>query len=237
MISIDPIFSKARLFRSQILLILPLALVLACSSCTSKSESEDDSAGVVATNDPGAELVDLEKFIPGIVLDIRYATTNNFTHQKLYPVARCCLRREPAENLKAVQEELRGMGLALKVFDGYRPLSVQRKMWAVYPHPGFVADPAKGSRHNRGAAVDLTLIKLDGTPLLMPTPFDDFTERAHRGYMDLPAEAIRNRELLERVMTKHGFTGLPTEWWHFDLNNWREYPIMDVDYSQIKAVE
>ena len=88
------------------------------------------------------DLVDLEKIIPGLKLDIRYATTNNFTGQVLYPVAKSCLRREPAEHLKEVQEELRGMGLALKIFDGYRPLSVQKKMWAIYPHPGFVADPA-----------------------------------------------------------------------------------------------
>lgn len=181
-----------------------------------------------------ADLVDVKKMIPDIVLDIRYATTNNFTGQKLYPVARCCLRREAAVNLKAAQKELHGMGLSLKVFDGYRPLSVQKKMWAVYPHPDFVADPAKGSRHNRGAAVDLTLIKLDGTALPMPTGFDDFTDKAHRNYMDLPAEVIRNRELLERVMQEHHFRGLNTEWWHFDLEHARQYEILDVDYSQIK---
>ncbi len=172
--------------------------------------------------------------IPGIVLDIRYATTNNFTGQKLYPVARCCLRREAAENLKDVQQELRGMGLGLKVFDGYRPLSVQKKMWAIYPNPGYVADPAKGSRHNRGGAVDLTLVRLDGTELPMPTPFDDFTEKAHRNYLDLPADVIKNRDLLEQVMQKHHFRGLSTEWWHFDLNHAKQYEILDVDYSQIK---
>ena len=194
--------SKPRGFgRSQ--LILPMifaALVAALGSCCDpKSETKNQAAPPPAVAQPasnapatngtaGDELVDVERVIPGIVLDIRYATTNNFTGQKLYPVARCCLRREAAENLKAVQEELRGIGLALKVFDGYRPLSVQKKMWAVFPHPGFVADPAKGSRHNRGAAVDLTLIKLDGTEVPMPTPFDDFTPKAHRDYMDLPAE-------------------------------------------------
>jgi D-alanyl-D-alanine dipeptidase len=192
-------------------------------------------AGCATTRKSPADLVDVKTIVPGVMLDIRYATTNNFTGQQLYSVARCCLRREAAERLCEVQAELRAQGLGLKIFDGYRPLSVQKKMWAIYPHPGFVADPAKGSRHNRGAAVDLTLIKLDGSEVPMPTPFDDFTERAHRGYRDLPSDAIHNRELLERVMTKHGFTGLPTEWWHFDLNNWREYPIMDVDYSRIKA--
>jgi zinc D-Ala-D-Ala dipeptidase len=192
------------------------------------------SGSLSSSAQTNADLVDVTNIIPGIVLDIRYATTNNFTGQKLYPVARCCLRKEAAESLKAVQEELKGMGLALKIFDGYRPLSVQKKMWAICSNPDFVADPAKGSRHNRGAAVDLTLIKLDGTELPMPTAFDDFTEKAHRKYMNLPADAIKNRALLERVMQEHEFVGLGTEWWHFDFKNWKDYKILDVDYSQIK---
>ena len=182
------------------------------------------------------ELVELDKFIPGIVLDIRYATTNNFTGQILYPSARCFLRKPVAENLRAVQAELATQGLGLKVFDGFRPLSVQKKMWEVFPHPGYVADPKKGSRHNRGAAVDLTLIRLsDGAELPMPTAFDDFTTKAHRDFNDLPEETIRNRALLETLMTKHGFIGLPTEWWHFDDENWKRYPIMDVDASKLSG--
>jgi len=97
-----------------------------------------------------------------------------------------------------------------------------------------VADPAKGSRHNRGAAVDLTLIKLDGTELPMPTPFDDFTPKAYRDCMDLPPEVIHNRELLQRVMEEHHFRGLETEWWHFDFRGWKKYELLDIDYSQIK---
>jgi D-alanyl-D-alanine dipeptidase len=97
-----------------------------------------------------------------------------------------------------------------------------------------VADPATGSRHNRGAAVDLTLIKLDGTELAMPTPFDDFTEKAGRDYMDLPDDVIHNRELLQDVMARHHFRGLSTEWWHFELRTSRKYKLMDIDYSQIK---
>ncbi len=191
-------------------------------------------APVLSRAEEKSDLVDVTNLIPGIVLDIRYATTNNFTGQKLYPVARCCLQREAAEKLKLVQDELRDMGYALKIFDGYRPLSVQKKMWAIYPHPGYVADPAKGSRHNRGAAVDLTLIRLDGSPVLMPTDFDSFTEQAHRNSQDVPAEAIKNRELLERVMQEHGFVGLDTEWWHFDLRHYQKYKIMDIDYSEIR---
>jgi zinc D-Ala-D-Ala dipeptidase len=180
------------------------------------------------------DLVDVQRVVPGVLLDIRYATTNNFTGQKLYPVARCCLRKEPAEHLKEVQDELRTMGYGLKVFDGYRPLSVQKKMWEIYPHEGYVANPAKGSRHNRGAAVDLTLVKLDGSAVSMPTEFDDFTEKAHRRYMELPEDQIQHRELLSRVMREHGFHGLPTEWWHFDYKGWEQYEILDIDYSRIK---
>lgn len=185
-------------------------------------------AGCVTPNRPD-DLVDLEKAIPGIVLDIRYATTNNFTGQKLYPSAQCHLRRAAAEKLVAAQKEFATLGYGLKIFDGYRPLSVQRKMWEVFPQPGYVADPKRGSRHNRGAAVDVTLIRLaDGAELPMPTSYDDFTERAHRNFKDLPEEAIRNRDLLEQVLTKHGFVGLPTEWWHFDDKDWRNYPLLDI---------
>lgn len=182
-----------------------------------------------ATTRKSADLVDVQKEISGIVLDIRYATTNNFTGQQLYPFSKCYLRRASAEKLRAAQAEFATMGFGLKIFDGYRPLSVQWKMWEVYPHAGYVADPRKGSRHNRGAAVDVTLIRLsNGTELPMPTAYDDFTERAHRNFKDLPEEVIRNRDLLESVMTKHGFVGLPTEWWHFDDKDWRNYPILDV---------
>ena len=192
-------------------------------------------AALVCSCKHDEELVDLEKEIPGIVLDIRYATTNNFTGQKLYPVAKCFLRRAAADKLREVQAELKQSGLGLKLYDGYRPLSVQKKMWEVYPHEGFVANPKRGSRHNRGAAVDLTLIKLsDKSELPMPTPYDDFTEKAHRDYKDLPPEQLQNRALLERVMTEHGFEGLPTEWWHFDFGGWKRYEILDVDYSVIR---
>jgi D-alanyl-D-alanine dipeptidase len=108
-------------------------------------------------------------------------------------------------------------------------------MWAIFPNPDYVADPKKGSRHNRGAAVDLTLIHLsDQTELPMPTPYDEFSPRAHRDYTDLDPDAIHNRELLENVMARHGFAGLPTEWWHFDDTDWKRYGILDVDYSKVR---
>jgi D-alanyl-D-alanine dipeptidase len=198
-----------------------LALLVFLASCATPSKNN-------------ADLVDVQRVIPGIVLDIRYATTNNFTGKQLYPVARCCLRREAAKSLRDVERELRGMGLALKVYDGYRPLSVQKKMWAIVPNEDYVANPAKGSRHNRGAAVDVTLIKPDGAELPMGTPFDDFTEKAHGDYTNLPPDILQNRALLQGVMEKHNFHRLRTEWWHFDFKDWTKYEILDVDNSKIK---
>ena len=175
----------------------------------------------------GAELVDIRTIDSTIVLDIRYATENNFTHHKLYPVARCMLRRVAAESLGAVQKELRVRGLGLKIYDGYRPLSIQKKLWAAVPDDRYVADPSKGSRHNRGAAVDLTVVDSLGRELPMPTPFDDFTEKAHCDYTDLPDTVLRNRSLLEDVMVRHGFLLMRTEWWHFDFQHWGTFKIMD----------
>ncbi len=176
-------------------------------------------------------LVEIERVVPGVVLDLRYATTNNFTGQVLYPEARAWLRPATAKKLAAVARELEPMGLRLKVFDAYRPLTVQRQLWALIPDERYVANPAKGSRHNRGAAVDVTLVRADGTELPMPTAFDDFSERAHRNFRALPAEVIANRELLEAVMTRNGFVGLPTEWWHFDDAEYRRYGVLDVPLS------
>ena len=187
-----------------------------------------------ATTKPG-DLVEVKKLIPNVVLDIRYATTNNFTGQKLYESNRTFLRRAVAEKLRAAQREFNRAGVGLKIYDAYRPISVQKKMWAIFPQEGYVANPAKGSRHNRGAAVDVTLIDLrDKKELLMPSGYDEFSEKARRNYMNAPEEAIRNRELLERVMKKHGFTGLPTEWWHFDDVNWRNYELLDIDSARLK---
>ncbi len=172
--------------------------------------------------------IEVKKIDPDIRLDIRYATDSNFTHQKLYPVAKCYLRKEAAESLGAVQKELESMGLGLKVYDGYRPLSVQKKMWKILPDTNYVANPAVGSRHNRGTAVDVTLVDSTGRELEMPTPFDDFTERAHRDYPNLPEKVIKNRGLLQDIMERHGFVGLSTEWWHFDLKDWKKYPVEDI---------
>ncbi|MFA4839008.1 MAG: M15 family metallopeptidase [Candidatus Neomarinimicrobiota bacterium] len=179
------------------------------------------------------DLIELKAIIPDIELDIRYATTNNFVGQILYPSDRCFLVRDAVNALNAVQADLKTKGYKLKVFDGYRPLSVQWRMWAIMPNPIFVADPKTGSRHNKGYAVDLTLITIDGDSVQMPTPFDDFTEKASRSFQNLPEPALKHRQILEDAMEAHGFTGLSSEWWHFDYQDFEGKPNLDIPIDKI----
>lgn len=195
---------------------LPLAVIVLASAC----------AGAPAPRT--ADFADIRDIEPTIRVDVRYATPENFTGKVLYPVNRCLLRRPVAERLAGVQRALRERGLGLKVWDCYRPLSIQRKLWALVPDPRYVADPAKGSRHNRGAAVDLTLVDGSGAELEMPTGYDDFSERSHRGHAGASPRAAANSALLESALARAGFAGLATEWWHFDADGWREYPLEDV---------
>lgn len=183
---------------------------------------------------PAADFVDVEALEPTLRIELRYATADNFMHRPVYPPnARCYLRVAVAERLQAVQRDLRPLGLGLKLFDCYRPLSAQRALWAVVPDERYVAHPNRGSRHNRGAAVDLTLVDATGHELAMPTPYDAFSERAHRDYMKLPAEALKNRERLATAMARRGFLPLPTEWWHFDAKDYKSYPLDDVGFDAL----
>ena len=186
----------------------------------------------IARADPAKRLVDLETL--GIPLDVRYATPDNFMKKTLYPVAKSYLRAPAARALVEVQRELAPRGLGIKVFDAYRPYRVTEAMWEPIRNPDYVADPAKGSRHNRGAAVDLTLIDLrTGTEVPMPTGYDDFTERAAHAFTDLPADALANRALLREVMVKHGYDPLPSEWWHYDFRGWEAFELMDVGLEEM----
>ncbi len=174
------------------------------------------------------KMVDIREVRPDILIDIRYATPDNFTKQALYPANRCMLRESVAGHLARVQEELTAAGLGLKVWDCYRPLSIQKKLWDLVRDPRYVADPKKGSRHNRGAAVDVTLVDASGRELEMPSAYDDFSPRAHRdGALATPA-ARENSRRLEQAMVRHGFVGLESEWWHFDAVDWRRFPLSDV---------
>ncbi len=174
-------------------------------------------------------LVDVAGRLPDAVLDIRYATADNFVGRPLYPVARCLLLPEAAARLERAAVALRGRGFRLLLFDCYRPLSVQRALWKAMPKRGFVADPATGSHHNRAAAVDLALADLAGAPLEMPTGFDDFGPAARAWATDgVSARARRHRALLRDAMTAAGFTVNPVEWWHFDAPGAAALPLLDL---------
>ena len=170
----------------------------------------------------------------GIPLDIRYATADNFMKKPLYPIAKAYLRAPAARALLEVQRELATRGIGIKVYDAYRPYRVTEAMWEPIKNPDYVADPAKGSRHNRGAAVDLTLIELaSGAELPMPTAYDDFTERAAHAFTNLDPDILANRALLRDTMVRHGFQPLPSEWWHYDFTGWEQFELMDVPLDQL----
>jgi len=173
------------------------------------------------------KLVNVLSFIPNIRIDLKYATADNFTGRKVYSFRDCFLCEEAAVKLAAVQAELELMGLGLKVWDGFRPMAAQWKFWELVPDKRYVSDPRKGGRHTRGTAVDVTLVTKEGKELLMPSGFDDFSERAHQDYQGASKEEIQNREFLRKIMEKHGFEGIFSEWWHFDLIGWKDHPPID----------
>jgi len=183
---------------------------------------------------PGLKLVEIKKYVPGIVLDIRYATTNNFMHRRMYTEVKAFARLPVAEALKAVEEDLKTKGLGLKIYDAYRPYTVTVKFYEMAHDTNFVADPHKGSRHNRGCALDLTVINLKtGKELDMPTGYDSFSVKAAANYTNLPKAEIANRELLKNAMEAHGFKIYRTEWWHYDFNGWQNFPLLDIPFSEI----
>lgn len=163
------------------------------------------------------DLVKIRDFIPDALVDLRYATADNFTGQVIYNFTEPYLRYGTVKKLMAVREDLRELDLNMKIWDGFRPFSAQIKMWEVFPDDTYVADPTIGaSNHNRGCAIDLTLVDKEGNELEMPSKFDDFTVQANRDYSDCTEVAAQHAELLEILMEKHGFKGYYGEWWHFN---------------------
>lgn len=183
------------------------------------------------------ELVELVKLDPTIKLDIRYASKNNFMGKAVYKQRRAFLQRPAAEALVRVNQSLHKQGYGLVVFDGYRPWSVTKVFWDATPEDRkiFVADPTKGSRHNRGSAVDLTLYDLKtSVPVKMPGEYDEMTERSHINYECATPEAKRFREILRSAMEAEGFAVYEPEWWHYDYKDWKEYPIQNIKFSEIR---
>lgn len=184
---------------------------------------------VLPLTDP---LIDLQALIPDAVLDIRYATGDNLTGRALYPFPAALLRRSAAVKLAKAADSLREKGLRLVVYDAYRPLSVQKALWAAKPDPKWVADPKKGSSHNRGGAVDLGLADKAGKSLVMPSKYDEFGPRARHGAAGVPPAARRNAQTLKAALTEAGFEPLADEWWHYRDADAKSWPVLDVPFEE-----
>lgn len=233
--------------RRYFLILLSGILVLACKENSSRkgggeeqqSESVEltDTTPAAPANDPktvatfdnlaDSTFVRLADYSREFAYDMRYATDNNFLKAKVYDCAECYTRVKTAKALIAANEDFRAAGVRIRFFDCYRPNSVQYKMWKIVPNPQYVANPVKGSIHNKGGAVDITLETLDGQVLDMGTDFDFFGKRAYHDMTDLPQIILKNRKLLKETMEKHGFWSIRTEWWHYNLSAASNDPIAD----------
>ena len=184
------------------------------------------------------QMADIKKIISNIVIDLRYATANNFMKRKLYAATTTTyLRYAAAKALQQVQSALNKEKFGLKIFDAYRPYSVTEKMWEPIKDERYVANPKNGSGHNRGIAVDVTLINLlTKEELPMGTGFDNFSDTAHHSFTALPTQIISNRDLLKNSMEKFGFKALETEWWHYSLPNASNYELLDLSFKKLKNI-
>ncbi|MBM3445770.1 MAG: M15 family metallopeptidase [Bacteroidetes bacterium] len=198
-------------------------LVLFLLSCNASWSQED-------------QLIELKEIIPYLRYDLKYASNQNFTGKRVYPknTQSSYLVKEAAQSLKNIAKELEAKNLGLLIWDAYRPYRATVKFWKMIHDERYVANPAKGSGHNRGIAVDLTLYEISTGELLeMPTGFDNFSDTAHHDFMLLAEKKIMNRQLLKNTMEKHGFKSLETEWWHYAWPNDRNYPIMNISFKRL----
>jgi D-alanyl-D-alanine dipeptidase len=173
-------------------------------------------------------LVDIEKLDNSFIIDIIYSTSNNFIGKKVYPIGKCILLLDTAQKLINANNCFKKLGYKLKILDAYRPFSVQKLMWNLLPDDNFVAPPSRGSMHNRGCAVDVTLVDSTGKELEMPSSFDDFTEKAWINYNSCDERLIKNRELLANIMEQNSFKRITTEWWHFYDPDCSKAPLLDI---------
>ena len=173
----------------------------------------------------------LADYSDNFAYDMRYATENNFLKAKVYDCPECYTRVKTAKGLIAANEDFNKAGVRIRFYDCYRPNSVQYKMWKIVPNPQYVANPVKGSIHNKGGAVDISLETLEGVPLDMGTDFDFFGKRAYHDNLDLPQEILDNRTLLKQTMEKHGFWSTRTEWWHYNLQGAHKDPIANFKWD------
>lgn len=220
------------------ILVFVLSITLIITSCKEKETANNISTDKIdeikvvedkpketdvkvqkkSTSEPPKGFVEIVNDSLGIILDIKYATPDNFTKKQIYECGRCFMRKEAAEKIYAIQKELKERyGFGLKLFDCYRPSPYQQKLWDAVPDPSYVTPPNKGSVHSRGLAIDLTIVDKKNKELDMGTKYDFFGKEAHTDNDDLPTEVLKNRQLLKKIMALHSFKGIRTEWWHFSM--------------------
>ncbi|MBA3954429.1 M15 family metallopeptidase [Candidatus Dependentiae bacterium] len=191
------------------------------------------SLGYSYANEHKHNLISVHALNPRIVLNIKYATADNFMHKKLYSTSQCYVHTALGERLTAIQQELETLGLGLKIFDAYRPLSLEETIRVAAPEEAYVSATPTGCAHNRGTAVDVTLVKADGSEIIMPSEYDEFTLKTRRSYTSAVQTALSNRDLLEKLMVKYGFISYDTNWWHFELPHSEHYPLLDISFEDL----
>ncbi|MBC5863334.1 D-alanyl-D-alanine dipeptidase [Flavobacterium turcicum] len=180
---------------------------------------------------PDSTFVDLKAYSVDFVYDMKYATEDNFLKQKVYDCASCFLRLKTVKALIKANEQFIKKGYKIKLYDCYRPLDIQKKMWAMVSNPKYVANPAKGSIHNRGGAVDITLVSANGDELDMGTGFDHFGKEASHNYEGVSKQVRKNRYLLKSIMIRNGFNAFESEWWHYNLKSGLNEPVSNTKWD------
>ena len=227
----NKILQRLRILILPCLFILPTASTFAQNKYGVTVIDNKDSYKRSIALDSSKKMIELRSVVPDVLYDLRYFTTNNFMRKRMYSgnIRNTFLRIPAAKALAKVQHELKTKGFSLKIFDGYRPYSVTVKFWELVKDEKYVANPAKGSAHNRGLAVDLTLVDLKTKKELdMGTGFDNFSDTAHHSFSDLDPEIKQNRKLLKETMKKYGFDMFDMEWWHYSWPNTNDYELLDL---------
>lgn len=215
-------------FKFFFIIVLPVFLLFSCSSTVSSFDKSKKilsnnylSGNSIAIYDGinDSSFVKLTDFSSDFIFDMKYATEDNFLKSKVYDCEECYLRLKTIKNLIQANEEFKALGYQIKIFDCYRPLDIQKKMWEILPNADYVANPARGSIHNRGGAIDITLVDAKGKELEMGTDFDFFGPEASHNYANSSKKVKQNRLLLKSIMLKHNFKSFDSEWWHYNLND------------------
>jgi D-alanyl-D-alanine dipeptidase len=202
----------------KLILLLSVVLLVSCKSAYLSSKKSVVLLDINQEKDDNA-FVNLKNYSHDFVFDMKYATADNFLKEQVYPCDECFLRVKTIKSLLQANQAFIAKGYRIKLYDCYRPLAIQKKMWKIVPNPTYVANPKKGSIHNKGGAVDITLVDSLGVELNMGTGFDFFGPEAGHNYTDLSAEILANRQLLKSIMLQYNFKSFDSEWWHYNLNN------------------